>query len=255
MKDGLCRVRFPAVPGPVVADVVVTTPMEEVSCKASVRTPNNTDREESNSLPGASGRNFDVGQGGMSLKLFSVDAETDGLYGEIFAIGAVVCDEQGRIVDQFAGRIEVDLEDEWVSANIEPMVAHLPVFVPAVNLFARFWQFWMEHRDDSICMADFGAPVEAYLFRKCVEMDPEERVWQGPYPMHELGTALLLDVEDPDVNRREYCELEGLVQHNPLHDAVMAGACWFKATCTTYEWLNIKINLERSIKETVLGVK
>jgi hypothetical protein len=63
-----------------------------------------------------------------------------------------------------------------------------------------------------------------------VEHDHEARMWLGPYPMHELGTALLLAGVDPDVNRRELAGRPDLVQHDPVDDAIAAALCWRKAT-------------------------
>lgn len=48
--------------------------------------------------------------------------------------------------------------------------------------------------------------------------------------MHELGTALLLSGNDPDVNRHELAGWRELVQHNPVDDAIAAGSCWLKVT-------------------------
>jgi hypothetical protein len=40
-----------------------------------------------------------------------------------------------------------------------------------------FWNFWMEYRKKEIAIADCGAPVEAGLFRSCVEDDLPTREW------------------------------------------------------------------------------
>jgi hypothetical protein len=162
------------------------------------------------------------------MKLFSVDAETDGLYGVVWAIGAVVVDESGNDA-VFAGQVNPDIvTDPWVRENIVPVV-DLPRFTSRA-LLNEFWNFWMEHRDGALCLADFGAPVEAGLFRTCVEMDLKDRMWNGPYPMHELGTALLLKGYDPDINRRELAGRDDLVQHDPVDDAIAAALCWQKIT-------------------------
>lgn len=161
----------------------------------------------------------------MTTKLFSVDAETNGLYGKVWAIGAVVMDPDGQD-DVFAGMIDpAVVTDPWVRENIVPVVK-LPVFDSYEDLLEGFWSFWLQHRDDSLCLSDFGAPVEAALFRACIERDLESRMWLGPYPMHELGTALLLAGQDPDVNRREFAGKPDLVQHDPVDDAIAAAYCW-----------------------------
>ena len=128
----------------------------------------------------------------------------------------------------FDGMIDpAALTDPWVRENIVPVV-DLPVYPNRVALLNAFWDFWMLHKKDAICLADFGAPVEAGLFRACVELDPQARTWEGPYPMHELGTALLLNGIDVDVNRREMAGRDDLVQHDPVDDAIAAALCWRK---------------------------
>ena len=109
-------------------------------------------------------------------------------------------------------------------------VVNLPRYDSRDELLDAFWDFWMENKEDALCVADFGAPVEAGLFRACVELSPELRTWQGPYPMHELGTALLLAGFDPDINRRELARRPDLVQHDPVDDAIAAAICWREAT-------------------------
>lgn len=59
-------------------------------------------------------------------------------------------------------------------------------------------------------------------------MDLENRMWNGPYPMHELGTALLVTGHDPDINGRELAGRDDLVQHDPVDDAIAAALCWHK---------------------------
>lgn len=149
------------------------------------------------------------------MNIFSVDAETNGLYGSHWAIGAVVLDEQGETVDQFAGQIDpaVWVDDPWVAENIVPVV-DLPRYDTNQALLEAFWAFWIEHRESTLAVADFGTPVEASLFRQCIQVD-DSRTFLGPYPLHELGTALLLAGVDVDVNRREFAERTDLVQHDP----------------------------------------
>ena len=57
----------------------------------------------------------------MGKKIFSFDAETNGLWGKAFAIAAVVTDENGKEIDQFIGRCPVQGEvNHWVSENVIP---------------------------------------------------------------------------------------------------------------------------------------
>lgn len=163
------------------------------------------------------------------MKIFSVDAETDGLYGDVWAIGAVVANESGEIVATFAGQVPYTGTNEWVRENVAPFVS-LPGYESARALRDAFWIFWIAHREGALCLADFGTPVESGLFRSCVADDPNARQWLGPYPLHEVGTALLCAGIDPDIDRIDFSGLNGLSRHNPVDDARASLECWFKAT-------------------------
>lgn len=159
---------------------------------------------------------------------FSLDAETDGLYGDVWAIGAVVADGSGEIVATFAGQIDpASVSNEWVRENVVPFVS-LPRYESARALRDAFWAFWLAHRECATCIADFGSPIESGLFRTCVADDPDARQWLGPYPLHEVGTALLCAGIDADIDRVEFSGLLGLVKHNPVDDARASLACWMR---------------------------
>lgn len=160
--------------------------------------------------------------------LFSLDAESNGLYGAVWAIGAVVLDGQAEVA-RFAGMVDpgVHVTEPWVQQHVV-LVVDLPPYADKLALLDAFWRFWLAHRETALCLADFGVPVEAQLFRECVEQDPT-RAHEAPYPLHELGTALLLAGVDPDVDRRAFCGRPDLVPHNPVDDALAAGLCWQRA--------------------------
>lgn len=164
------------------------------------------------------------------MKIFSVDAETDGLYGPVWAVGAVILeDHTGGPVHRFAAQLDPDVvTDPWVLGHVVPVV-DLPRYPDRGALLDAFWTFWLEHRDGAECVGDFAAPVEAGLFRACVERDLADRQWKGPYPLHELGTALRMAGIDPDVDRRALCERPDLVPHDPVDDALASALCWRKA--------------------------
>lgn len=165
----------------------------------------------------------------MSKNIFSFDAESDGLYGDIFAIGAVILNPAGDIIDSFDGKAEVEaVQSDWVKENVIPQLDDMGEYSDRISLYQRFWDFWTYHRDRCICVGDFGAPVEALLMRTCVKLDEEARSFKGPYPMHELGTALFMAGLDPDIDRIEFSEIGRALKHNPLDDALVAGRCWLK---------------------------
>ena len=161
---------------------------------------------------------------------FSLDAETDGLWGPVWAIAVVVLDENGDETASFEGRVAdlSALKDAWVVENIVPLCLDLPTYPTARSLRDAFWAFWMEWRERAAPVADNGSTVEADLFRKCVEDDLETRQWQGPFPLFDLGTLFLACGINPrayrqgeEASRIKLAGLEGQGYnlHNPADDA------------------------------------
>ena len=102
--------------------------------------------------------------------------------------------------------------------HIVPVV-NLPKYDTPEDLLNAFWDFWMEHREGALALADCGTPVEAGLFRACIELDLDNRLWQGPTPLHELATVFLLKGYDPwETDRRQFAQRSDLVQHDPVDD-------------------------------------
>jgi hypothetical protein len=170
------------------------------------------------------------------MNYFFVDAETDGLYGDIIAVGVVVINEKGIEIDRFGGKIKglstEMIKDEWVKENVLPFLDNsLSDFQDLNLLLDEFWLFWMKHRETSICIADVQYPVEAGLFRKCVEKDLKARIFQGPFPLLDLSTLLFAKGIDPLTDRFKLCgiqEKQELRQHNPIEDAKLVSILWRK---------------------------
>lgn len=162
-------------------------------------------------------------------KIISLDVETDGLYGDGFAVGAYVF-ENGREIDRFVGIAEIErIQDPWVLENVVYALKNIPVYSSRLDLRNNFWNFWTKNKDQAIIISDYGSPVESYFFRKCIEDDIKNRQWLGPYPLHEVATMLLSKGIDPDINRIEY--VHNLLshtpkKHHPLDDALVSLLTW-----------------------------
>ncbi len=134
------------------------------------------------------------------MKIFSVDAETDGLYGVAFAIAVTVRDE-GKEIASFQGRCpDSVVKNDWVKQNVLPAILGMPItHQESESLEEAFWEFWMKNKDGCIVIAHCGSPVESGLFRRCVERDEVGRAFHGPYPaIHDIATKLLLKGYSPD---------------------------------------------------------
>lgn len=152
-----------------------------------------------------------------SNKVLMVDAETDGLYGPVIAIGAVTTDGHifsGRIADDFPGQPE----NAWVLENVWPHLQGLPQYENRIKLLDSFWDFYLKLRHSHSIWADYGSPVESGLFRSCVLLAEEERAFLGPYPLHDVASALVARGYNPDMDRVENSGLTDLQRHNPVDD-------------------------------------
>lgn len=165
----------------------------------------------------------------MKHRIFSVDAETNGLYGDPFVI-AVVSRGCGKPTATFLARCKTpDDIDPWVQREVIPNISHIPQTHETMNdMLEDFWKFYRQEAtsfgDDLMCVAHCAAPVETNIFRNCVKQNISEREFQAPFPLHDLGTMLLLAGEDPR-NSRAYFDKFSLNipvennSHDPLSDA------------------------------------
>lgn len=173
------------------------------------------------------------------MKILSVDAETNGLHGQPFAIGAICTSDTG-LASVYLGRCPIDSPvDPWVAANVLPALTGIADLYaadadPYASFLADFAAWYDDHQDgDPLVIAHIGVPVEARLFADMVTVlgrDP----FSGPYPLHDLATLLLAVGADP-LSAERYLTgralplpavCEGLSPHHPLFDASVAEACW-----------------------------
>lgn len=160
-------------------------------------------------------------------KIFSFDAETNGLWGQAFSIAALVYDEQGNEIARFIGRCPIEDEtDPWVRDNVLPKMEDIPVTHNSYDeLLAGFAKFYLANKADAHVIVHMGVPVESSLFR---DMHSRGFIgdWDGPYPLLDLAGSLLQANEDP-TSCDGYVAKYGLEvaegnSHNPLYDSEVA---------------------------------
>lgn len=165
-------------------------------------------------------------------KVFSFDAETNGLWGQAFAIGALVYDENGAEIARFVGRLpDTEVADEWVKANVLPQLAGLPVsHTDYESLLADFAKFYLANKADADIIVHMGVPVESRLL---IDMHSRGMIgdWDGPYPLHDVAGFLAQANEDP-TSVDGYVQKHGLevpdfgTTHNPLYDSAVAASVY-----------------------------
>lgn len=174
-------------------------------------------------------------------KIFSFDAETNGLWGQAFAIGALVYDESGAESGRFVGRLpEVVVTDGWwnsaeegeTETRLQKVARAIPVtHADYDSLLADFAKFYLANKTDADIVVHMGYIVEAKLLR-----DMHDRGfigdWDGPYPLYDVSGNLQQAGEDP-TSVEKYARKCGLSvgtfgggTHNPLYDSAVAAVVY-----------------------------
>jgi hypothetical protein len=161
------------------------------------------------------------------------DVESAGLHGEGFAVGWIVVTREGVEIDSgcvvspFATASGGSVRDrDWVTRNVLPGLPLPNADTPKV-VRDRFWADWRRWAQKGASLyAECGWPVEARFLAACIDDDPENRHWDGPFPLHEIATF----EEAADLNKNEVARLVNeLPRHNPLADARMSARMLLKA--------------------------
>ena len=166
-------------------------------------------------------------------KQFSFDAETNGLWGRAFAIGALVFGEDGIEVSRFVARLsDENVTDQWVRDNVLPQITGIPVTHESYEeMVADFAKFYLANIVDADIIVHMGVPVEARLI---IDMHAAGLIgdFDGPYPLIDIAGNLQQAGEDstsPDSYLKKYelsaGEFDGGT-HNPLYDSAVAAVVY-----------------------------
>jgi len=158
------------------------------------------------------------------MKIFSLDAETNGLWGEAFSIGALVYDESGKEV----ARSDEKVTNEWVKDNVLPQMKEIPVTHQTYNEMLRdFADFYMQYKEGADILVHMGVPVESRILRDMYEFGYIGE-WDGPFPLCDVAGNLQQAGENP-TSVDEYIKKHDLSvpdfdggTHNPLYDSAVA---------------------------------
>jgi hypothetical protein len=171
----------------------------------------------------------------QSTKLLSFDLETNGLHGPAFAVGAVVMDAKGNVIDQFTARVKIDGQvDPAVEEKILPALKDMPITHKTYkDLRESFWRWYIKTEPEvDYVLVNNGYPVEYRFLLQCQEENLEERYWQHPFPILDL-TSLWVQVAPNPAEKSKYINQlladGGLSRHNPFDDAIVTALAAFKA--------------------------
>ena len=159
----------------------------------------------------------------MKTDLFLVfDVESIGLHGEAFAVGWCVVNRAGeRLTEGLLAcspstAVGTEKNREWVTDEVPPLDTYC---TNPHEVRTRFWEeIWLSWKaKGAVLVADCGWPVESRFLAACVDDDPDNREWQGPYPFLDLATVLLM--HGKHINDDFGHLPDELPPHHPLNDA------------------------------------
>ena len=168
------------------------------------------------------------------MKIFSFDAETNGLTGKAFALSAVVL-QDGIETAKFVDRCPIEGDvDGWVATNVLPQMTDIPVTCTSYEeMLAKFFGFFKEHKDGADVIFHMGLPVEARVIIDAHDLGILGP-FEGAYPWIDLSGVLLGKGYDP-TTVDGYNSGHGIVvniddvvggTHNPLYDSRAAALCY-----------------------------
>lgn len=165
---------------------------------------------------------------------FSFDAETDGLWGESFALGAVTYDGRGNETSRFLGRLPNNVvTNPWVQENVLPQLEGVEVTHSNYrDMLGDFADYYLKAKQGREVLVHMGVPVEANLLREMHELGLIGD-FDGPYPLVDIAGHLQMAGEDP-TSPDTYVKKHGLYvrndfageTHNPLYDSEVAYRVW-----------------------------
>ncbi|AYV83315.1 MAG: hypothetical protein Hyperionvirus5_121 [Hyperionvirus sp.] len=180
----------------------------------------------------------------MSLGSWTLtfDVESLGLYGDAFAVGAVIHnhlgEEMGTLFEHCphtaTKEASLDLSDprnrsEWIVKNVVPVLKTPASCKNPREIRDKFWKFYREWimiaknlKMKLDVVVDAGYPVETNFLRECVGDSFEERQYEGPYPLQEVQTAIKLAGYTKENERLAGEE----PAHHPLADSRQSARIW-----------------------------
>lgn len=146
------------------------------------------------------------------------DVESTELYGDGFAVGSIVLDPKGNLVDCILLDCKSEHENacQFVKDNVlEPLTAKElnPTYVQSLEeLRTDFYYFMQKYKTTGNFISDCNYPVETNFLNAIVK-DDSDRTWNMPYPLYDVSN-------DVDINTsRKLVGYEDLV-HNPIIDCI-----------------------------------
>ena len=166
----------------------------------------------------------------MINKIFSFDAETNGLHGQAFTIGAIVYSSDGVEIDRFVARCPIDGEvNPWVKENVLPQIESIPQTHDSYeDMLKAFSDFWLKYKDNADALVHMGQIVEAKIIKDAYKLGYLGE-WDCPYGWIDIyAYPEIKDSVDAYVKQNNVIVnsiTEGT--HNPLYDCEVTAKAYF----------------------------
>lgn len=158
----------------------------------------------------------------MNNKIFSMDAETNGLWGNAFSIGAIVTDQKGVLIKEFVARCPIEGEvDCFVKEKVLPQMTGVEITHDNYeSMLKDFMSFYMENKEEADIIVHMGLPVESKLFLDAHELGYIGD-WDGPYPLIDVSAFPEIGTSVDSYNRKHNINIPKVTgeTHNPLYDS------------------------------------
>lgn len=156
-------------------------------------------------------------------KIISIDAETNGLWGEAFSISAVM-ENNGQITELLLRcPIKGDV-NPWVASNVLPQMEFVEVNCEDYDdMLKKFCDFYLANKEDAKIIVHVGLPVEARLF---IDAHNKGYIgdWDAPFPLIDISALPGIDASTDTYNKQNGIVLPNVKgeTHNPLYDCYSA---------------------------------
>lgn len=165
-------------------------------------------------------------------KIMSIDAETNGLWGNPFAVAAIIYEEEtGKEISNVVFRLPNEtVTNEWVKENVLPTLNFEITHESYAKMLQDFSKWYMENKEDSTVLWHMGHVVETHLFREMHQLGFIGD-WDAPYTPIEVSETLRLKGFAPDscdaIVKEFGLEIKDYgCAHNPLYDCEVAFKVW-----------------------------
>lgn len=156
--------------------------------------------------------------------ILSIDAETNGLWGQAFAIAGVLYEPNGCEIDRFVGRCSINEEvNDWVRDNVLTQMTEIKeTHKDYKSLLIDFFKFLNINKDLNYrTLVHMGHIVESKLLIDAHNMSVIGD-WDAPYEWYDV--CLFFGDSTDNYNKENNIEIEEMIggTHNPLYDCISA---------------------------------